>query len=157
MQKISACLWCDGNAEAMMNFYVATFKNAKVLDVARYTDAGPGPVGEVMFCAFELDGQKVSCLNGGPEFPYTNAVSLMIDCADQAEVDYYWDRLTADGGKEVACGWVKDRFGVPWQVTPRRLLELINSPDRAVASRVMTAMMQMVKIDVAAIEAAARG
>jgi predicted 3-demethylubiquinone-9 3-methyltransferase (glyoxalase superfamily) len=157
MQKISPFLWCDGNAEEMMNFYLGVFRNAKALEVVRYTEAGPGPVGAVMLCSFELDGQRFSCLNAGPQFPYTNAVSFVIDCADQAEVDYYWERLTADGGKAIECGWLTDKFGLPWQVTPRRLVELIASPDKAVAARVMAAMMTMVKIDLAAIEAAARG
>ena len=157
MKKISPFLWCDGNAEEMMEFYVATFKNSKALTVVRQPEGGPGPVGSVLVCAFELDGQTFHCLNSGPQFPFTNSVSFMIDCADQAEVDYYWDRLLADGGKPQACGWLTDKFGVPWQVTPRRLMELMASSDKGVASRVMAAMMDMVKIDVAAIEAAARG
>lgn len=156
MQKVTPFLWCDGNAEEMMDFYVGIFPNSKVLSVTRAPESAPAPTGSVMMCSFELDGQTFHCLNAGPNFPYTNAVSFTIDCADQAEVDYYWERLTADGGKEIQCGWLTDKFGLPWQVTPRRLIELISSPDQEVASRAMAAMMTMVKIDIAAIEAAAR-
>lgn len=157
MQKVTPFLWCDGNAEQMMEFYLGVFPNSKVLSVTRAPESAPGPTGGVMMCSFELDGQTFHCLNAGPNVPYTNAVSFTIDCADQAEVDYYWERLTADGGKEIQCGWLTDKFGLPWQVTPRRLIELIGSPDQAVASRAMAAMMTMVKIDIAAVEAAAKG
>ena len=155
MQKIHPFLWFDTQAEEAMNFYVSVFPNSKVLDVARYTATGPGAEGSVMTADFELDGQRITALNGGPHFKLDEAISFVIDCADQAEVDHYWDKLVEGGGEHSQCGWLKDRFGLSWQVTPRRLIELTKDPDRAKAARVMAAMMKMTKLDIAALEAAA--
>jgi predicted 3-demethylubiquinone-9 3-methyltransferase (glyoxalase superfamily) len=157
MSKIHPFLWFDTQAEEAMNFYVGLFPNSKVLKVARYTDTGPGPAGSVMTADFELDGQRLTALNGGPHFKLDEAVSLVIDCGDQAEVDHYWEKLVEGGGSHSQCGWLKDRFGLSWQVTPRRLIELTTDPDRAKAARVFAAMMQMTKIDIAKLEAAAAG
>jgi predicted 3-demethylubiquinone-9 3-methyltransferase (glyoxalase superfamily) len=158
MSKISPFLWYDTQAEDAANFYVSIFPNSKVTQVARYPTDAPGKkAGEVMTVSFELDGQAFTGLNGGPNFSFDQAVSFVIDCKDQAEVDHYWEKLTAGGGKEVACGWLTDRFGMSWQVTPRALIELTTGPDKAKAQRVFAAMMQMVKIDIAKLEEAARG
>jgi predicted 3-demethylubiquinone-9 3-methyltransferase (glyoxalase superfamily) len=156
-QKISPFLWFDKEAEEAAKFYVSVFGNSKINHVARYTDAGPGRDQDVMVVDFELDGCRLTALNGGPMFKFTEAISLYVDCEDQAEVDRYWNALTADGGKESMCGWLKDRYGLSWQIVPKALTRLINDPDRARASRVMEAMLQMRKIDVSKIEAAARG
>ena len=156
MQKISPFLWFDTQAEEAANFYVSVFKNAKLGKVSRYNEAGPGQAGSVMTIEFELDGQPFTALNAGPYFKFNEAVSFVIKCADQAEVDYYWDRLL-EGGTPSQCGWLKDKFGLSWQVTPTQLLELNSDPDPAKAARVMAAMLKMGKIDIAALEAAARG
>lgn len=157
MQKISPCLWFDGQAEEAMNFYVSIFRNAKAGQILRWGKEAPEKQGSVLMVTFELDGQTFQALNGGPEHKFNEAISLSIDCKSQAEVDHYWNALTADGGKEVACSWLKDKFGVSWQVVPDVLPKLLNDPDKDKAARVMKAMMKMVKIDVAAIEEAARG
>jgi predicted 3-demethylubiquinone-9 3-methyltransferase (glyoxalase superfamily) len=157
MPKITPWLWFNGQAEEAANFYVSLFPNSKVGEITRYTEAGPAPAGTVMTVEFELDGQQVVGLNGGPEFPFSEAVSFQIDCADQAEVDRYWNGLLAGGGKESVCGWLKDRFGFNWQVVPSRLHELMADPDREKARRVTDAMFKMVKIDVRKLEEAARG
>ena len=157
MPKITPFLWFDTQAEEAANFYVSLFKNSRILDVSRYGDAGPGPKGSVMVVSYELDGQRFTALNGGPHFKLDEAVSFVIDCEDQAEVDYFWDALTADGGQPSQCGWLKDRFGLSWQVTPREMIALIQSPDPAVSNRVMGAMMQMTKIDIAKLREAAAG
>jgi predicted 3-demethylubiquinone-9 3-methyltransferase (glyoxalase superfamily) len=146
MQKITPMLWFDNQAEEAMNFYIAVFKNSKVLSVARYGDAGPGPKGSVMTAAFELDGQKFTALNGGPIFRFTEAVSFVINVKTQEEVDYYWSKLTGDGGQESMCGWLKDKFGLSWQVVPEALIELIQVKDPKKSQRVMQAMMKMKKI-----------
>ena len=156
MQKISTMLWFNGDAEEAANFYVSVFRDGKVGEPVRVSEAGPGPVGSVLTVPFNLLGQDYTALNGGPQFPFTEAISLVVDCKDQAEVDHYWDALLAGGGEGVQCGWLKDRFGLRWQVTPSRLIELISSPDPGVAKRVTEAMFGMVKIDIAAIEAAAK-
>jgi len=156
MTRITPCLWFDGDAEEAANLYVSVFKNAKITEISRYGDAGPLPKGTVLTVAFELDGQPFTALNGGPQYKFTEAVSFQIPCETQGEVDHYWNGLTA-GGSEQPCGWLKDRFGVSWQVVPNRLIELIKTPDTAKARRVMEAMFKMKKIDVAAIEAAANG
>jgi len=155
MKRITPCLWFDGNAEEAANLYVSIFKNAKITDISRYGDAGPLPKGTVLTVAFELDGQPFTALNGGPMYKFTEAVSFQIYCDTQEEVDHYWDNLVA-GGTEQPCGWLKDKFGVSWQVVPNRLIELIQSPDPAKSKRVMEAMFKMKKIDIATIEAAAR-
>jgi len=157
MQKISPFLWFDHQAEEAANFYVSLFPGSKVVRVTRASDAAPGPTGSVLLVEFELFGQAFKALNGGPTFHFTEAVSFMVDCEDQAEVDHYWDALIADGGAPSACGWLKDKYGLSWQIVPKRLVALLSDPDKAKASRVMAAMMQMGKIDVAKIEAAAAG
>ena len=145
-QKITTCLWFDNQAEEAAAFYSSIFKDSKVKDVVRYGDAGPGPKGEVMLVTFELDGREFMGLNGGPIFKFTEAVSLVVHCEDQAEIDYFWDKLTADGGKESQCGWVKDKFGLSWQVVPKIIGELMTGdPERA--NRVMQAVMPMKKLD----------
>ncbi|WP_033319880.1 VOC family protein [Streptomyces yerevanensis] len=153
----TTCLWFDGQAEEAADFYVSVFKNSKLGRVLRYTKAGPGPAGTVVTVEFVANGQKFVALNGGPEFKFNEAVSFEIRCDDQDEVDFYWNKLTEGGGQEGPCGWLKDRFGVSWQVVPSRLLELIGDPDEETAARAMDAMMKMSKLDVAALEKAAAG
>jgi predicted 3-demethylubiquinone-9 3-methyltransferase (glyoxalase superfamily) len=154
MQTITTCLWFDTEAEEAANFYVSVFKNSQVRNVSRYGEAGPRPAGMVMTVDFELDGQQFIALNGGPEFSFTEAVSLQVNCETQEEVDRYWSVLS-EGGEEGPCGWLKDRYGLSWQIIPIALTELINDPDTAKAQRVMAAMLQMKKIDIAALQAAA--
>jgi predicted 3-demethylubiquinone-9 3-methyltransferase (glyoxalase superfamily) len=154
MQRITPCLWFDTEAEDAADFYVSVFKNSQVVSVSRYGEAGPRAAGTVMTVDFELDGQAFIALNGGPEFPFTEAVSLQVDCETQEEVDRYWSVLSG-GGEEGPCGWLKDRYGLSWQIIPVVLTELLNDPDTAKAQRVMAAMLQMKKIDIAALEAAA--
>jgi predicted 3-demethylubiquinone-9 3-methyltransferase (glyoxalase superfamily) len=156
MQKISPFLWFDANAEEAVTFYTSIFKNSKILTVSRYGDAGPGPKGQVMVANFELEGQRFMALNGGPQFQFTPAVSFLIDCKNQEEVDHYWNRLS-EGGRPQQCGWVQDRFGLSWQVVPTILGELLAGKDRRKADRVMKAMLQMTKIDIAGLERAAAG
>jgi len=155
MQKITPFLWFDSQAEEAANYYVSVFRNSKIRRTARYGDAGPGPKGSVMTVEFELDGNEFVALNGGPHYQITPAVSFVVNCKDQADVDYYWDKLTA-GGMPVQCGWLTDKFGVSWQVVPTRLSELLVDPDKSKAQRVMAAMMKMVKLDVPTLEQAAR-
>jgi predicted 3-demethylubiquinone-9 3-methyltransferase (glyoxalase superfamily) len=159
MPKISPFLWFDHQAEDAAKLYVSLFPNSKIHKIARYPGDGPEGVeeGKVMIVEFELDGQKVIAMNAGPTFKLDEAFSFVIDCDGQAEVDHYWNALTADGGQESQCGWLKDRFGLSWQVTPRQLIEATTSPDRAAAGRAFQAMMTMKKIDVAAIEKAFKG
>ena len=155
MQKITPSLWFDTQSEEAANFYVSVFKNSTILDVSRYGEAGPRPAGMVMTVTFELDGQEFIALNGGPEFTFTEAVSLQVNCETQEEVDRYWN-LLAEGGDEGPCGWLKDKYGLSWQIIPVALTELLNDPDAAKAQRVMAAMLQMKKIDIAALRAADR-
>jgi predicted 3-demethylubiquinone-9 3-methyltransferase (glyoxalase superfamily) len=156
-RALVTCLWFDTQAEEAATFYTGIFKNAKLGAVHRYTSpAGPGPAGSVMLVEFELNGQKFSALNGGPQFTFNEAVSIVVPCADQAEVDYYWDRLS-DGGQEVACGWLKDRYGLCWQIVPAVFFEMIADPDPARVDRVMRAMMGMTKFDVAGLQEAYAG
>jgi predicted 3-demethylubiquinone-9 3-methyltransferase (glyoxalase superfamily) len=157
MQKITPFLWFDNQAEEAMNFYVSIFKNSKVGTISRYGDAGPGPKGSVMVASFELDGMQFMALNGGPHFKFTEAISLYVNCETQDEVDYFWNRLTAGGGQPSQCGWLKDKYGLSWQIVPSALPRLLSDPDGAKANRVMQAMMQMQKIDVAKLEQAAKG
>ena len=157
MSKITTCLWFDGQAEAAANFYVSLFPNSKAGKIARYPEGTPGQAGTVMTVEFELDGAQFVGLNGGPEFKFTEAISFQIDCKDQAEVDRYWNALLQDGGEESVCGWLKDRFGVSWQVVPSALPRLMSDPDRAKANRVTAAMMKMKKIDIGKLEEAAAG
>lgn len=154
--KITPNLWFDGNAEEAAGFYVSIFRNSRVVNVSRYTEAGPGQPGTAMVVEFDLDGNTFRGINGGPQFPFNEAVSFEITCSDQAEVDYYWERLT-DGGTEGRCGWLADRFGVRWQVVPAGMEELFADPDQARAKRAMEAMFDMGKLDVAALRAAADG
>ena len=157
-QKITPCLWFDDNAEEAVQFYTSVFPNSSIDQVQRSTvDYPGGKEGSVLMLTFTLAGQSYLALNGGPYEKFNNAISLSVDCADQAEVDRLWAALTADGGKPVQCGWLKDKFGLSWQIVPRRLPELLSDPDAAKRKRVMQAMMQMVKIDVAQLEAAHAG
>lgn len=153
----TTCLWFDGRAEEAANFYVSLFEDSGIGRILRHTEAGPGPAGTVLTVEFTANGQKFVALNGGPEFTFDEAVSFQIDCADQAEVDHYWDRLVEGGGEHGPCGWLKDRFGVSWQVTPARLIEMINDPDTEKAGRAMKAMMSMGKLDIAELEKAYAG
>ena len=156
MQKITPFLWFDDQAEQAAAFYTSVFERSAIVDVMHYGEAGPGEKGSVMSVTFELDGQTFIALNGGPNFRFTEAVSFMVMTEDQAETDRLWDALLADGGSENACGWLKDRWGLSWQITPRRLMELTTDPNPARAKAAMQAMMGMVKMDLAALEAAAR-
>jgi predicted 3-demethylubiquinone-9 3-methyltransferase (glyoxalase superfamily) len=151
---LTPCLWYDGNAEEAAKHYVSIFKNSKITHTSYYSDAGPMPKGKVMLVEFELDGQPFTALNGGPHYKFTEAVSFMIPCANQAEVDHYWSRL-GEGGMEQPCGWLKDKFGLSWQVVPKRLLELMTGSEPARAKRVAEAMFKMKKLDIATLEAAA--
>ncbi len=157
MQKISPFLWFDANAEEAVNFYTAIFKNSKIKDVSRYGDAGPGPRGQVMVMNFEIEGQDFVALNGGPRFQFTEAVSFVVHCNGQKEVDHYWDKLLEGGGQTQACGWLKDRFGLSWQIVPDEFFELMKDKDPALRNRVMQAMMGMIKFDVEGLKKAARG
>jgi predicted 3-demethylubiquinone-9 3-methyltransferase (glyoxalase superfamily) len=154
MQKITPFLWFDGNAEEAMNFYTSIFRNAKVGSISRYGEAGPGPAGSVLTASFELEGLQFTALNGGPHFKFNEAISFHVACESQEEVDYFWDRLGA-GGRIQQCGWLKDKFGVSWQIVPAALPKLLGHPDRAKANRVMQAVLQMKKLDIAALERAA--
>ncbi len=156
MQKISPFLWFDTQAEEAANFYVAIFKNAKITKIARYGGAGPGPQGSAMTVGFELEGQSFTALNGGPLFKFNEAISFVVDCGTQEEVDHYWDGLLA-GGQAQQCGWLKDRYGLSWQIVPRILIELMSGPDPAAAQRVMQTMLGMVKLDIAELKRAAAG
>jgi len=153
MQKITTFLWFDQQAEEAMNFYVSLFKNSKVLSVSRYPQGGPMPVGTLMTATFQLDGQEFMALNGGPEFKFTEAISLFVTCETQAEVDHFWDHLS-EGGEKSRCGWLKDRFGLSWQIVPTALGELMGDPNPRKAQNVMQAMLQMDKLDIAALQAA---
>lgn len=154
MPKITPNLWFDTEGEEAAEFYVSIFPNSEVRSVLRYTDAGPRPAGTVMTVDFVLDGQDYTAINGGPEFRFDEAISLLVNCADQAEVDYYWDKLS-DGGQEGPCGWLKDRYGLSWQVVPAGIDELFDDADPGRAQRAMEAMFGMKKLDVAALYAAA--
>lgn len=147
MQKITPFLWFDGKAEEAMNFYVSVFKNSKVVKVSRYGEAGPGAKGTVMSATFELEGQQFYALNGGPQFTFTPAISLFVNCETQQEVDGLWDKLS-EGGKKERCGWLKDKYGLSWQIIPSALGKLLGDKDSAKANRVMVAMLQMDKIDI---------
>jgi predicted 3-demethylubiquinone-9 3-methyltransferase (glyoxalase superfamily) len=154
MQKITPFLWFNNNAEEAANFYVSIFKNSKIVSVARYGDAGPGPKGSVMLVHFELEGQSFFALNGGPHYSLTPAISLYVDCKTQAEVDELWQKLTAGGGAPVQCGWLTDKYGLSWQIIPSALTAMIQDKDPVKVNRVMEAMMKMVKIDIKALEEA---
>jgi len=151
-QKITPFLWFDNNAEEAMNFYVSVFNNSKINTVTRYGDTGPGPKGSVLTAAFELEGQKFVALNGGPRFKFTEAISFVISCETQKEIDYFWDKLTSDGGQESMCGWLKDKFGLSWQVVPAEIGSLLTGEK---SNQVMQAIMQMKKIDLGTLRQAA--
>lgn len=154
-QKITTFLWFNDNAEEAVNFYTSLFPSSRVVTITRYGDTGPGPKGTVMTASFELDGQEFVALNGGPNFKFTEAISLVVNCESQEEVDRYWQALTADGGEESQCGWLKDKYGLSWQITPTILMKLIGDPDKAKVDRVMQAMMKMRKIEISKILEAA--
>lgn len=151
MQKITPFLWFDHEAEEAMKFYVSIFKNSRILSMTRYGEGGPGPAGQVMTGTFQLEGQEFMALNGGPAHKFTEAISFFVDCKTQKEVDDLWNKLT-EGGEEGPCGWLKDRFGVSWQIIPTVLGELLNDPDAVKSQRVMQAMLQMKKIDIKALQ-----
>ena len=154
MQKITPCLWFDTEGEDAATFYTSVFANSRIVDVARYGSAGPRPEGTVMTVSFELDGQKFVALNGGPEFTFDEALSFQVSCETQEEVDAFWSKLTEDG-EEGPCGWLKDRFGVSWQIVPTVLSELLADPDAEKSQRVMQAMLKMKKIEIEPLELAA--
>jgi predicted 3-demethylubiquinone-9 3-methyltransferase (glyoxalase superfamily) len=155
-QRVTPNLWFDTQAEEAANFYCSIFPNSRVVSIARYPEGAPGPAGEIMTVEYELDGQRYVHINGGPQFTFSEAVSFQIGCADQAEVDYYWEKLT-DGGEESQCGWLKDRYGFSWQVVPAGMDELFSEPDQTRSQRAFQAMLQMKKIDVAELRRAADG
>lgn len=155
IQKISPFLWFDHQAEEAAKFYVSIFPNSALGKTARYTDAGPGPKGNVMTVAFQLDGQQFTALNGGPNFKFTEAVSFVVNCDTQEEVDKFWEQLS-QGGQKVECGWLKDKFGLSWQVVPTVLIEMVQDKNPARVERVMKAMLQMKKLDIAGLEKAYR-
>ncbi len=151
------CLWFDTQAEEAASFYTGIFSGAKIGDVHRYSEAGPGLAGSVMLVEFELNGQKFSALNGGPQYTFNVAVSIVVPCADEAEVDYYWSQLLAGGGQEIACGWLKDKYGLCWQIVPTPFFDMIRDQDQAKVTRVTQAMYTMTKLDIAALEQAYAG
>lgn len=154
MPKITPNLWFDVQGQEAAEFYTSVFPNSEITNITYYNEAGPRPAGTVLTVGFTLDGQPYTAINGGPEFTFDEAISLLINCADQDEIDYYWDKLT-DGGQAVQCGWLKDRFGLSWQVAPMGMDDLLNDPDKGRAERAMRAMLGMTKIDIAALQAAA--
>ena len=156
MQKITPFLWFDNNAEEAANFYVSVFKNSKLLNIARYGEVGPGPAGSVMTAEFELNGQEFVALNAGPTFKFTEAISFVVNCETQEEVDYYWERLS-EGGEKSHCGWLKDKFGLSWQVTPTILGKLMADKDQEKSNRVMQAMLKMDKLDIEPLQRAYEG
>jgi len=155
-QKITTFLWFDRNAEEAAKFYVSIFKNSKIVNIARYGDSGAGPKGTVMTVEFDLDGQRFTGLNGGPTFKFTEAISLVVNCETQQEVDYFWEKLS-EGGQEVECGWVKDKFGLSWQIVPNIVFETFQDGDQAKIDRLMKAVMQMKKLDVEGLRKAVAG
>jgi predicted 3-demethylubiquinone-9 3-methyltransferase (glyoxalase superfamily) len=157
MPKITPFLWFDSEAEEAMHYYCSIFPNAKPGEVVRSAPGGVPPEGAVLIARFELEGQQFVALNGGPHFKFTEAVSFYVDCEDQAEVDRLWDRLTRDGGEPGQCGWLKDKYGLSWQIVPKVMTELLADPDPARAGRATQAMLKMTKLDVAALKAAAAG
>ncbi len=156
MPKITPFLWFDNQAEEAANFYVSIFKNSKIVKVNRYGEAGPGPKGSAMTVVFQLDGQDFIALNGGPHFKFTEAISFSVDCKTQQEVDTYWEKLS-EGGQQVQCGWLKDKYGLSWQIVPSALGELLGDPDPQKSKRVMEAMLKMKKIDIEGLKRASAG
>jgi predicted 3-demethylubiquinone-9 3-methyltransferase (glyoxalase superfamily) len=156
-KPFTTCLWFDNQAEEAARFYAGIFKDASISNIHRYTEAGPGPEGAVMLVEFELNGQKFVGLNGGPVHKFNEAISFTVMCDGQGEVDYYWDALRAGGGQEVACGWLRDKYGLSWQIVPDVFYTMVNDPDEARRARVTKAMLSMVKFDIAALEKAYAG
>ncbi|MEI9944425.1 MAG: VOC family protein [Chitinophagaceae bacterium] len=156
-KKITPFLWFDGKAEEAMKLYTSVFKNSKIIDIKYWGEGTPFPKDQVKTGVFELDGQTFYAFDAGPQFKFTEATSFMVSCDTQEEVDHFWNKLTADGGQESECGWLKDKFGLSWQITPTRLMQLMGDKDKAKAGRVMQAMMQMKKIIIADLEKAAKG
>ena len=156
MPKITPWLWFDTEGQEAADFYTSVFPNSRITEITRYGSAGPRPEGTVMTVSFELDGQQLSALNGGPHFKFNEAVSFLVSCKDQEEVDHYWSKLS-DGGEQGPCGWLKDRYGLSWQIVPQALDELLSDPDREKAQRVMQAMLSMGKIEIEGLERAAAG
>ena len=154
MQKITSCLWFDTQGEEAARFYTTVFENSRILDVARYGPAGPGPEGTVMTVTFELDGHRFIALNGGPQFTFDEAISFQVSCETQDEVDYFWNTLSEDG-EEGPCGWLKDRYGLSWQIVPTALIELVSDPDIEKSQAAIKAMLGMRKIDIEALQHAA--
>jgi predicted 3-demethylubiquinone-9 3-methyltransferase (glyoxalase superfamily) len=157
MQKITPYLWFDSHAEEAATFYTSLFDNSRITNIARFNEGGPGIPGSAMNVNFVLDGQEFIALNGGPQFQFTEAISMFVNCRDQDEVNRLWDALTADGGEPGPCGWLKDKYGLSWQIIPAQMMELIGGPDPEAAGRAMQAMLQMQKIDVAALQRAYDG
>jgi predicted 3-demethylubiquinone-9 3-methyltransferase (glyoxalase superfamily) len=156
MQKITPFLWFDNNAEEAMNFYISVFRDSKILSVTRYGEAGPGPKGSVMTGKFQLEGQEFTALNGGPHFKFTEAISFVVNCETQEEVDEFWEKLV-EGGEESQCGWLKDKYGLSWQIVPTILVEMLQDKDPEKSQRVMKAMLQMIKIDIKTLKQAYEG
>jgi predicted 3-demethylubiquinone-9 3-methyltransferase (glyoxalase superfamily) len=156
MQKITPCLWFDNNAEEAVDFYISNFKDSKIVSVTRYGEAGPGPAGTVLTVDFQLQGQEFIALNGGPQFKFTEAISLSVKCKTQEEVDEFWEKLS-EGGEKSRCGWLKDKYGLSWQIVPTVLIEMLQDKDPQKAKRVMEAMLQMDKIDIPTLKQAYEG
>ena len=157
MQKITPFLWFDTQAEEAVRFYLSVFKDGKIHTTTRYPEDAPSPAGTVMTIAFELKGQQFVALNGGPGFPFTNAVSLVVNCDSQEEIDYFWEKLAANGGEQIQCGWLKDKFGMPWQIVPSQVWDWLNGDDPAKVQRVTAKVWAMEKLDMAELERAADG
>lgn len=156
-QKVTTFLWFNDNAEEAANFYCSVFKNSKIVHSVPYVEAVPGPKVNVMMIEFEIDGQSFMALNGGPQFKFTEAISLVVNCETQQEIDYFWEKLSEDGGQQVECGWVKDKYGLSWQIVPSNLMTEILTGDKEQVARVMKAVMQMKKLDIAELKKAAEG
>ena len=157
MKKIYPCLWFDNQADEAANFYVSIFKNSRITSVSRYGDAGPLPKGTVMVATFELDGEKFMALNGGPLFKFSEAISFVVKCETQQEIDHFWEKLTAGGGQPSRCGWLKDKYGLSWQIIPTALEELMSGGDAVRSNRVMQALLKMDKLDIAGLRKAYQG
>ncbi len=157
MQKIMPFLWFDGQAEEAVEFYLSVFEDGKIHTTTRYPEDGPGTAGAVMTIGFELKGERLVALNGGPGFPFTNALSLVVNCDSQEEIDHFWEKLAANGGEHLECGWLKDKFGMPWQIVPGRIWDWLNGEDPAQVKRVTSEVWQMGKLDLARLERAAKG
>lgn len=157
MQKITPCLWFNGRVEEALEFYTSVFKNGKIKSKSYYTENSPMPAGSILTAVFEIEGQEFLILHGGPNFEFNESISFSIECKDQKEVDYYWDSLTANGGSEGMCGWLKDPFGVSWQVVPKDIMDIINANDAEKSERVLNAVGEMKKLDIAKLKEAANG